>query len=251
MGDNSVLTTDPNNYTREPTTHDIYVKEKSNTLSDPFWYEDGTVLFNRDRIIEFFPTKDMNLNERMNALSRFFIYLSIILFIVFHNYNLFFIPIIALSIIFFVWYNDAMLHKINIEQFDLKIKQDLGIRPDVPLKIDDVGNICQRPTPYNPFMNVLISDYTDGPNRPPACSQSDEDIKEETEKYFNYNLYKDVEDVWDKRNSQRQYVTMPWTTIPNDRDTFQKWLFKGAHSCRDGEQDFCLEYEDLRVPGYS
>lgn len=251
MGDNSVLNTNPNNYTKDINTYDIYVKEKENVQSDPFWYEDITVLFDKDRLIEFFPTKDMNLNEKFNAISRFFIYLSIVLFIVYRNYNIFFIPLVALSILWIVWHNDAVMHKINIEQFDMKIKQDLGIRPDVPIKIDSVGNICQRPTPYNPFMNVLISDYTDGPNRPPACSLADDDIKAENDEYFNYNLYKNVEDIWDKNNSQRQYITMPWTTIPNDRDTFQKWLYSSRGVCKDGETDFCLEYEDLRVPGYS
>lgn len=235
----------------DPNTFETYQKEKGNVLSDLFWYDDPSILFAKDRLIEFFPTKDMTTNEKLNALSRMFIYMGIIMLIVFHNYLLTFIPIVGLAIIFMLFYNDKELHRINVEKFDMQIKQELGLKPEIPLKIDDVGNICQRPTPNNPFMNVLISDYTDNPNRPPPCSQADDDVKEETKKYFDYNLYKDVEDVWDKSNSQRQYVTLPGQTIPNDRDSFQKWLYKSTKVCKDGDQDYCLEYEDLRVPGYS
>ena len=235
----------------QPTTYDTYIKEKENVLSDSFWSDDPSILFDKDRVIEFFPTVDMSINERLNAISRFFIYLSFLLFIITRNYNVFFIPIIGLSILYVTYYNDSNLHLFNVEKFDDDIKKTLGLRPDIPLKIDDVGDICQRPTPANPFMNVLISDYTDNPSRPPACSQADDDIKGETKKYFDYNLYKDVDDVWDNTNSQRQFVTLPGMTIPNDRDSWIKWCCKSTNVCKDGDQDYCLEYEDLRVPGNS
>jgi hypothetical protein len=234
-----------------PTTYETYVKEKENTLGDLFWSVDPSVFFDRDRAIEFFPTKDMSTVEKLNAISRFLVYLSILLFIVKRNYNIFFIPIIGLFVIYIIYYNDSSFHRYNVEQFDQKIKTALGVHPEVPLKIDDVGNICQRPTVDNPFMNVLISDYANNATRPPACSQGDDDVKAETKKFFDYNLYKDVEDVWETRNNQRQFVTMPWTTIPNDRDSFMKWCWKSTNVCKDGDQDYCLQFEDLRVPGYS
>lgn len=189
-------------------------------------------------------------DEKLNALSRFFIYLGVLLFVVYRNYLLLFIPIIGLSILYMVHYNLSANHELTMEQFDTKLKREMGLTADTPLKITDVGDICLRPTPMNPFMNILVNEYVDNPNRPPPCSQAEDDIKEDTEKYFNYNLYKNVEDVWDKRNSQRQFVTLPGQTIPNDRDTWMKWCNK-THSCKDGDMDWCLEYEDLRVPGYS
>ncbi len=231
-------------------TRDVYLKEKENRVTDKFWASDFSILYDPDRAIEFITTKDMTVKEKLNSLSRFFIYLGILLFIILHNYNLLFIPIIALSIIYIIQYNESLVHDLNLEQFDEKIKLDFGIKMDTPLKIDEVGDICQMPTPNNPFMNVLINEYIDNPNRPPACSQADDDVKEQTEKYFGYNLYKDVEDVWDKSNSQRQFVTMPGTTIPNDRDSFMKWCWKTTNVCKDGDSDYCLQSEDLRLPGY-
>jgi len=233
----------------KPSTEEVYDRERENVLGDPFWGDDINILFDFSRAIEFFPTRDMSTNEKLNAISRFFIYLGILMFIGFRNYNLLFIPIIAMGILYLVFTNDRTLHEINIEEFDRNVKRELNINEDTPIKINEVGDICQRPTRNNPFMNVLINEITENPNRPPACYYADEDIREETEKYFNHNLYKNVEDIWDKRNGQRQYYTMPWTTIPNDRDTFMKWCWKTTNVCKDGDLDYCLRYEDMRLPG--
>jgi hypothetical protein len=48
-------------------------------------------------------------------------------------------------------------------------------------------------------------------------------------------------------NSQRNYFTMPWTTIPNDQEKFANWLYKNPDTCKEN-QDACIgqNYEDLR-----
>lgn len=228
-----------------------YETEQKKHINDPFWANEPAILFNWSRLIEFLPTYDMNTNEKLNAITRFFIYLSIILFVIYHKYNVFFIAIIGATIIFIIYYNENKTQSQNREDFEYKIKDYFNIKQDTPIKVNDNGDVCQLPTPNNPFMNVLITDYTDNPNRPPACDYNDSDVRETTNKYFNYNLYKDVEDVWERRNSQREYITMPNTTIPNDRDSFMKWCWKTKYVCKDGDLDHCLHYEDMRVPGYS
>lgn len=228
-----------------------YNIEESKHINDKFWSHGLSVLFDPNRILEFFPTTDMNNGEKLNAISRFFLYLSILLFIIYHKYNILFIGIIAMVIIYIINYNDEKNLIKSQEQFEDVIKDELQIKKDTPIKVCENGDVCQLPTPTNPFMNVLISDYTDNPNRPPACAYNDVSSNEQKEKYFNYNLYKDVEDVWEKRNSQREFVTMPGTTIPNDRDSFMKWCWKTTYVCKDGDLNYCLQDEDLRVPGYS
>lgn len=236
------------------TTGDVYKKIQSDVLSDDFWADNPNIIFQKNRLIEFFPTKDMSTPEKLNALTRFFIYLSIILFIVYKQWNVFYIPIIAMIIFYIIYKNDQQVQEINVEKFNTEIKDALQINPNTPITINDVGDVCQKPTHNNPFMNVLISDITANPNRPPACYSEDPDTKEEIETFFNYNLYKDVDDVWDKRNSQREYVTQPSTTIPNDRDTFMKWCWNTPYVCKDGDEDFCMSitYDDgLKRPGYT
>jgi len=232
-------------------TYDVYMKRKNMRQADSLWINNPYVLFDRDRLVEFIPTSDMNDDERLNALARFFIYLGVIMVVFYGRMRYIYLTIVAMMVLYVISYNYYRVEMNNYERFDDDVKRELGIKPEVPIKIADSGDICQMPTPDNPFMNVMLTDYTDNPNRLPACSMSDEDVKAESDRHFNYNLYKDVSDVWDRRNSQRQYVTMPGTTIPNDRDTFMKWCWKTTNVCRDGAQDACLQYEDLRVPGYS
>lgn len=229
---------------------EIFKKQQENNISDQFWSENPQILWDSDRLTEFYPHKDMTIQEKFNAITRFLIYLMVILFIIFRNFNLLWIPIIGMSILYLIFYNDQNLHSINLEQFDQNVKKTFGIHPETPIKIDDAGNVCQKPTADNPFMNVLISDITENPHRPPACSVLSEDIKEEINKYFDYNLYKEVPDIWEKRNSQRQFYSVAGSTIPNNREDWMKWCWSTDAICKQ-DNNYCLKNEDLRVPGYS
>lgn len=230
-------------------TSDVYRIEQQNHIIDPFWGDDWSVLFDSNRAIEFFPTKDMAESEKLNALSRFFIYLGVLLFLIYHNYMVLFIPIVALIILWIIDHNAQIQHFEDLGHLHDQIKQKLNIDPKTPIKIATNGDICQMPTPTNPFGNVLLTDYTNNPHRPPACQQSDPETRDLTNRYFNYNLYMNLDDVWEKCNSQRQYVTQPSTTIPNDRDSFMKWCWKTTYVCKDGDVEQCLELDDLRRPG--
>ena len=77
---------------------------------------------------------------------------------------------------------------------------------------------CSVPTLNNPFMNHLILDESD---KKPACDYTKE-TKKGINSAFNTNLYQDLTDIYDKNNSQRQFYTMPVTTIPNNQKDFAK-----------------------------
>jgi len=110
---------------------------------------------------------------------------------------------------------------------------------------------CVKPTVDNPFMNVTMKDYMnfnekgDVVDRLPACDPGNPEIKRMIDDSFNNNLYKDVSDVFGKMSSQRNYFTMPWTTIPNKQDEFARWLYLSPKTCKE-DQDNCLKYEDIR-----
>ena len=100
------------------------------------------------------------------------------------------------------------------------------------------------PTKNNPFGNMLPADPV---NRPPACADTLKDVKNMKDYYFKLGLYRDVNDVWDKNNSQREYNTKPSTQLPNDRDKWANWCFNSP-SCRDGDTDYCLQYNSILTP---
>ena len=115
--------------------------------------------------------------------------------------------------------------------------------------LDSQNNLCVAPTKDNPFGNVLLSDYTNDPNIPPACDLfgdiDQHGTMDQVEEKFGENLYRNVDDVFGRTNSQRQFYTNPSTTIPNDQSTFARWLYGDAKSCKDNPYD-CVPYERLQ-----
>ena len=69
-------------------------------------------------------------------------------------------------------------------------------------------------------MNVQFDDYIKNPQREAISklnNYKNPNLNKLIDEKFNYNLYKDVSDIFDKNNSQRQFYTTPVTTIPNDQ----------------------------------
>lgn len=191
---------------------------------DPFWYDDIFVLFKPDRLVEFIPVKDMSLNEKLNSLVRFLIYTSLLLTCIYKNPNFFYILVIGATL-------TLMVH----QQLITSTHQSGG-----------GVNTLTAPSAHNPFMNVLMTDHIENPSRGAAEDVSDPKTRSNIDKHFNTGLYRDVDDIWDKKNSQRQYYTNPSTTIPNDADSFMKWLYKTPPTCKEGNLSRCLNYE---IPG--
>lgn len=106
--------------------------------------------------------------------------------------------------------------------------------------------MCRKPTKDNPFMNPLLSDITpdDPTNEPVACNVDDEEIKDKIVDCYNENLYRDVGDLFEKFNAQRQFYTVP-QTYPNDQKSFAEWCYKSDNICK-VDQSKCLRNEDLR-----
>jgi hypothetical protein len=101
------------------------------------------------------------------------------------------------------------------------------------------------PTAKNPFMNVLIDELMYNPTRPMAKSIFDPSVKATLEEFFRTDFYSDPTDVFGKTQSQRQFVTMPSTSIPNDVDSYQNWLYRiPGKTCKEGGREACLPGTD-------
>jgi len=98
-------------------------------------------------------------------------------------------------------------------------------------EIDNNTRIIE-PTVNKPFMNInLITDDKTKPMAEP--SWNNDDVKKEIEDKFGYNLYRDVGDLYGKSNSQREFYTMPSTTIPNNQTSFAKWCYATGPTCKE------------------
>jgi hypothetical protein len=101
------------------------------------------------------------------------------------------------------------------------------------------------PSAKNPFMNVLIDEIKYNPSRPMAATVFDPSVKVTLDDFFRTEFYSDPTDVFGKTQGQRQFVSMPSTSIPNDVDSYQKWLYKiPGKTCKEGGREACLPGTD-------
>ena len=188
---------------------------------DKFWFNNYQIIFNKDRLIEFVPTKDMSNSEKLNSLVRLSLYISILFAILKNNYLYFFIFIFMLCITYLIYvFNE------NIEEFDANTNLTCAKKK------------CTTSTKNNPFMNPLL---TDNRNRGSACNVFDDpNIEETVHNNFKNDLYNDVSDIFNRNNSQRSFYTVPSTTFPNEQNKFANWLYKLPKTCKEGNGFQCV-----------
>jgi hypothetical protein len=199
--------------------------ENSEIYGDDIWINDYKILFTKDNLSKFVPTVNMTNIEKLNAIMRLSIYLGIALCL-FTGKTEYLLIIILIGLLTYFIYKyqennmELFFNSYNNSNFN-KIQKSLMKKP---------SNI--EPTVDNPFMNIdLIGDIKTKEAAPP--SWNNENIKENIEDKYNYNLYRDVGDLYGKSNSQRQFYTMPSTTIPNNQTSFAKWCYSTGPTCKE------------------
>ena len=98
-----------------------------------------------------------------------------------------------------------------------------------------MGKECRLPTDENPFMNPMITDYGTTNTKKKICDYyNNKAIHKMVDDKFLDGLYQDVNDIFGKNNSQREFYTVPVTSLPNDQENFAKWLYSTPVSCSIG-----------------
>jgi hypothetical protein len=203
-------------------------------IGDKFWSENIEILFSNNRLTEFYPSYDMTLIEKLNSIVRLSAYLSVILYLFTQNYLYLYICIVIFAFTLFIYKNQ----KENMEMYFNSYNSVLNEHNKRILNKKD----CTKPTYNNPFMNYNI--ITDKGNRTEACkSWNNKKIKKNIKEKFNNNLYRDVSDLYGKNNSQRQYYTMPSTTMPNKQTEFAKWCYNTGPICKEDTIKCATQWE--------
>lgn len=199
----------------------------SNQKND-FWTNNPSILFQNNNYYKIFPTANMTNTEKLNALTRLFIILAILIILFSICSNYIYIPIIAIIIIVLYYMQNNNIN--SKEKFNNVVENE-------QLQ-------CKMPTDNNPLMNITMADLMDDPERQQACMLDNKYIKS------NDNIFKDPDDIFGKKYLQRQFYTMPTTTNPNDQTSFAKWLYQMPETCKENQLK-CLRYEDLRFNRYN
>jgi len=193
-------------------------------VHEKIWYEDLGAWFGPNNFHVILPMADMTTAEKLNALTRFFVYLGVILALLTLNYRYLFFGIVA------------CLMAAALYEFDRR-RQGKAEKflDDQDLAVVD-RTVCSRPTLDNPFMNPnLVS----GEPRPQACNPSSAAIQESIQRNFNARVFKDGTDIYGRNASQREFYTVPSTTPGGDQGTFARWLYGTGPTCKEGNGVVC------------
>lgn len=197
---------------------------------EQIWFKDIKHLFTENNFNKFFPSKDMTFIEQLNTLLRMSIYFSILVFILRKDSSIFMIPIFIAAFTYFIYSIDSQ-NKVHENMY----LDDKNLDKNIHTK-----EICQKPSENNPFMNVLMNEYTSNPERKKACNISNTDVKKKAQKFFDRKLYRSVGDIFNREASDRQWVTNPITTIPNDSASFGDFLYGTMkNTCKEGNGTRC------------
>jgi len=183
------------------------------------WFDDPQQLTRADQVSQFWPTKDQTPEDRINAASRFIIYACCIIYITRRDPRIFVLGATVLAVLY-VMYKSKM------------IKETYGIATS-----GDIAG-CQMPTMDNPMGNVLITDYTDAPNRLEACYYPT--VKPFVKSFLDDRIPYDAGrsrsamPEYQRNAAARQFVTTAVSNIPGDQTAFAEWCYgpKNGPMCK-------------------
>lgn len=212
----------------------------------PFWTENPNVLFNKDYVFEFFPTDEMSYSQKLNAITRTIILLTLISYIYTQQTRILIIGTITLGAIYFL-YVYRKQEKKKLEQFEnpaLEVLKEADF---------DSSGIFDTPTSTNPLSNILLPDIDFNPQKKPAPPTSSENTKslilESAKKLVEEanpgqpdiarKLFTDLGDQLVFEQSMQQFVSNPATTLPNDQAAFAEFCYGNMISCKEGNAFAC------------
>lgn len=177
------------------------MEDKADHISfarDPPWYSDASVLFRRDRLREFWPHPMHTSAERLNAVVRFCAYAGLVSYLARRRAKYLVLALAAAALATLLY----------------------GRRSG------DVESELRMPTLANPFSNTLAGSTWQDDGKvslaASACDLEDASIEAMRSEFFKKDLFMNFEDAWNKRSSERNFITVP----EHDTMAFARFCFK-------------------------
>jgi hypothetical protein len=193
------------------------------------WYKDIVNFFDINNVLVLYPSSEMEYSEKLNSIMRVVLYITIILYSLMNDTKVFILLIIVGAVVYLMYEVEE-----NKEKYLEKDRYARYDKDEYMKETETYNRVCTQPTKDNPFMNVTMNEYQENPKRGKAC-KIDKKVNEYINDYFNEDLYRSVDDIYNKNASERQYYTMPVTEIPNNQDKFAQWLYgNDDKTCKEG-----------------
>jgi hypothetical protein len=226
--------------------NNVCVGENNNAKHEniAFWIDDPTILFSKKYITELWPLDEMSREQKLNAITRLVILLTLAGFVVSNNYK---IVVTGVVSIFFLIITYKVLNNNNVNQKTRETFSNENI-------YDKVKHNFTNPTIINPVMNILLPEIQDNPNRLPAAPSYNKAVERainsETQDFIvtNFNndetirnkLFDSREDKFDFECSMRQFYSTANTRVPNNQNEFARFCYGNMASCKDGDVEMCF-----------
>ena len=211
----------------------------------PFWFNDPTVLLNKNNMYKIWPNTDMTHEEKLNSITRLVIIATIVGYILTNSTNLVISSVVTLISI-------IMLYKFKkTDEKDLinKLETDGFTGHEA---YEELKDNFEEPTSNNPLQN--LEPTKDNVDKKPAAPSFNPVVNEkinEAAKQQIKDLHKDFPDI-DKNlfrdlgehenfeNSMRPFYSMPNTRTPNDQKSFSNFCY-GDMTSKKEENEILIE----------
>ena len=203
------------------------------------WFEDPKELFRSDKILSFWPNDKQTSAERINSSTRFVLYLACVLYLIKRDVRIIVLAFLAIGVLFL--FNRSGMVK------------EPGYGGDIFGK----NRNCQTPTTDNPLGNVLLTDYTDEPDRPEACWYPS--VKPQVEEYLDNTVKfgpartRSPVAKYQRKAFARQFITESVSKIPGDQTAFAEWCYgkKFSPQCRNDPKNCDADYWGAQTEAFS
>ena len=190
-------------------------------MNEPFWINDPGIIYKN---INFNLLSESTYNAKLNILTRFIIIVSILLYLLDNNNNLYIIlGLICIICIILInkmckkeTFNELQKETFNELQKEYKNSQ-------LPLRESDYFNSTNNIN--NPLKNINITKYGEKPKFSDSSKSTD------LNKYINNKFFQTTEQYLFDTNC-RQYHTMPNNKLPNEQGNFANWLYGTTDNCK-------------------
>jgi len=244
---NKNVNTNKDNNINNPENENENENENNNNTDAPqtFWLNNPFILLDKNAITEVWPLENMTREQKINAITRLVILLTLIGFLFLNSIKILITGVIAIIILIFTYY---ILNKNNDSN---KFKETFSNEEIY----EKVKHNFSNPTSSNPIMNILLPEIQDNPNKLPAAPSYNNAVKnsinEETKNFIasNFensetikdNLFTNEADNFEFEQSMRQFYTTANTRIPNNQSEFARFCYGNMASCKDGDVEMCLK----------
>ena len=218
--------------------------------NNKIWFNDPKILFDLKKLGELWPSSKMSFEERLNAMTRLIILLTLIGYIFSLSSKIFIVGITGiLSILILYIIQTNRIQNKSKEGFinNLVNSGPLLANPAVfELNRDNFS----KSTKENPLMNVLIPEVFYDSQRKPAAptfnpvveKKINENVQDFVSEQFNSNdskkikkkLFGDLGAEIDFNRSMQRFNATANTIIPNDQKSFQEFCYGNMISGKEG-----------------